>query len=279
MLTSAIRHRPYSVILFDEIEKAHPDVFDVLLQVIGEGRLTDAIGRTTDFGNTVIVMTSNLGAQRAGQTVGFMPGDDQRRYIAAAEKFFRPEFFNRIDRVVPFHHLDREQIATIAQRLMSQVVSREGLMRRRCILNVDAALISDIVDVGYDQAMGARGLKRAIEQHFTHPVAAELSVIRSETPTLITVEKKGNMKAANELSINVLPLENVEPTDQPVYDSLEELAEMASAFLDRVRTEHFPERPPGEISGSGMSPELLRYFALVEDGYADRTVPTFGGGS
>ena len=82
LLTSAIRHRPYSVILFDEIEKAHPDVFDVLLQVIGEGRLTDAIGRTTDFGNTVIVMTSNLGAQRAGQSVGFVPGDDQRHYLS-----------------------------------------------------------------------------------------------------------------------------------------------------------------------------------------------------
>ncbi len=265
LLTSAIRHRPYSVILFDEIEKAHPDVFDVLLQVIGEGRLTDAIGRTTDFGNTVIVMTSNLGAQRAGQTVGFVPGDDQRHYIAAAEKFFRPEFFNRIDRVVPFHHLDRDQIATIAQRLMSQVVSREGLMRRRCILNVDSALISDIVDVGYDQAMGARGLKRAIEQHFTHPVAAELSAIRSETPTLITVEKKGNRKDVAELSINVLPLENVEPTGQPVYESLEELAEMARAFLVRVRRDYFPERPAGEISGSGMSPELLRHFALVEE--------------
>ncbi|QEG20872.1 AAA family ATPase [Mariniblastus fucicola] len=269
LLTSAIRHRPYSVILFDEIEKAHPDVFDVLLQVIGEGRLTDAIGRTTDFGNTVIVMTSNLGARRASQTVGFVPGDDQRHYIAAAEKFFRPEFFNRIDRVVPFHHLDREQIAEIAEGLMRKVVSREGLMRRRCILNVGPALISDIVDVGYDQAMGARGLKRAIEQHFTHPVAAELSSIRSETPTLITVRKKEPADTdddrSSKLSIDVLPLENVETTEQPVYDSLEELGDMAEAFLDRIRENVLAQRPDGEISGRGMSPELLRYFALVEE--------------
>ena len=265
LLTSAIRHRPYSVILFDEIEKAHPDVFDVLLQVIGEGRLTDAIGRTTDFGNTVIVMTSNLGAQRAGQSVGFVPGDDQRHYIAAAEKFFRPEFFNRIDRVVPFHQLNREQIASIAERLMSQVVSREGLMRRRCILNVGPELISDVVDVGYDQSMGARGLKRAIEQHFTHPVASELSAVRSETPTLITVEKKDDTKDSTGLSIDVLPLENVDLVGQPEYDSLEELAAQAESFVERVRAEHFPERPAGEISGSGMSPELLRYFALVEE--------------
>ena len=265
LLTSVIRHRPYSVILFDEIEKAHPDVFDVLLQVIGEGRLTDAIGRTTDFGNTVIVMTSNLGAQRAGQTVGFVPGDDQRHYIAAAEKFFRPEFFNRIDRVVPFHRLDREQIASIAERLMRKVVSREGLMRRRCILNVGPALISDIVDVGYDQSMGARGLKRAIEQHFTHPVATELSAVRSETPTLITVRRKENSDGANELDISVFPLENVEMTQQPVYESLDELVDKAESFLSRVRAECFAQRPEGEISGSGMSPELLRYFALVEE--------------
>ena len=229
-----------------------------------KARLTDAIGRTTDFGNTVIVMTSNLGAQRAGQTVGFMPNDDQRHYIAAAEKFFRPEFFNRIDRVVPFHSLDREQIAVIAERLMRQVVSREGLMRRRCVLNVGPELISDIVDIGYDQAMGARGLKRAIEQHFTHPVAAELSAVRSETPTLITVRKKQN-NATNELDINVLPLENVERTEQPVYESVEELVDVAEEFLRRVRSESFPDRPAGEISGSGMSPELLRYFALVEE--------------
>lgn len=342
LLTSAIRHRPYSVILFDEIEKGHPDVFDILLQVLGEGRLTDAFGRTTDFSNTIIVMTSNLGAKRAGSTVGFIPTDDQRHYIAAAEKFFRPEFFNRIDRVVPFHSLNREQISSIADRLMQSVVSREGLMRRRCVLDVGPGLISDIVDVGYDEAMGARGLKRAIEHHFTHPVAAELACIRSTTPTLITVRKKAGVEViakrtnrgihrvadepdkethkydppsgrvshemagegevpshkdvaehapakpdgppettadsrlpqkkvggraadARGLDVDVLPLLNAEAAEQPRrFEEDSELVEAATQFLDRVEAESFSERPPGEITGSGMSPEILRYFTLVE---------------
>ena len=265
LLTSAIRHRPYSVILFDEIEKAHPDVFDVLLQVLGEGRLTDALGRTTDFGNTVIVMTSNLGAKQAGSTVGFVPVDDQQHYIAAAEKFFRPEFFNRIDRVVPFHSLNRKQIGEIAQRLMKDVVSREGLVRRRCVLDVGPQLISDIVDVGYDKAMGARGLKRAIEHNFTHPVAVELASIRSETPTLITVRKKNSLAGDDaRLDVNVVPLINADPVQQGTLDSDEELLQASIDFLERIEAESFASRPEGEISGSGMSPELLHYFSLVE---------------
>ena len=266
LLTSAIRHRPYRVILFDEIEKAHPDVFDILLQVLGEGRLTDALGRTTDFSNTIIVMTSNLGAKRASNMLGFVPSDDQRHYIAAAEKFFRPEFFNRIDRVVPFHSLSRSQVGKIAERLMKGVVSREGLTRRRVVLDVGPDLISDIVDVGYDESMGARGLKRAIEQHFTHPVAAELTCLSQNTPTRITVRK--NTETANSgaprLIVNVLTLKNAATIPQPRFDSDQQLYDAAERFLERIEAESFAERPPGEITGSGMSAELLRYFSLVE---------------
>src|SRR5262249_45537500 len=112
LLTAAVRRRPFAVVLLDEIEKAHPEVLDLLLQVLGEGRLTDALGRTVDFTNTLIVMTSNLGVREAQAGMGFRPGEhhDPEAYERAAQRFFRPEFFNRLDRVVPFDRLGREEV-------------------------------------------------------------------------------------------------------------------------------------------------------------------------
>jgi len=138
-------------------------------------------------------------------------------------------------------------------------------VRRRCVLDVGPQLISDIVDVGYDEAMGARGLKRAIEHNFTHPVAVELASIRSETPTLITVRKKNSVAGDDaRLDVNVVPLINADPVQQGTLDSDEELLQASIDFLERIEAESFASRPEGEISGSGMSPELLHYFALVE---------------
>jgi len=124
LLTAAVRRQPYCVLLLDEIEKAHPAVFDLLLQVLGEGRLTDALGRTADFTSAVVIMTSNLGARAASAAAfGLRPVGASRNetYLDAARAFFRPEFFNRIDRVVPFDPLDRAQVAAIADRLIADL--------------------------------------------------------------------------------------------------------------------------------------------------------------
>ncbi len=159
LLTSAIRRQPFAVILLDEIEKAHRDVFDLLLQVMGEGRLTDALGRTADFTNALIILTSNLGVKQASSDLGFTPdeGSQSSTYMQAAEKFFRPEFFNRLDRIVPFERLSREHVAQIARHLIQDIFAREGLARRKCLLRVDDEAMARIIDEGYHPTLGARG--------------------------------------------------------------------------------------------------------------------------
>ncbi len=177
LLTAAVRRQPFAVLLFDEIEKGHPDVFDLLLQVLGEGRLTDARGRTTDFSNTIIVLTSNLGTQRTESGLGFggVSSQGASTAIRAAENFFRPEFFNRLDRVIPFDRLSRGDMTIIARHLMSDVLHRDGLVRRQCVLNATPRAIEWVIDQGYNPVLGARALKRAIEKELTRPIAAFLA--------------------------------------------------------------------------------------------------------
>jgi ATP-dependent Clp protease ATP-binding subunit ClpC len=133
LLTAAVRRQPYCVLLLDEIEKAHPAVFDLLLQVLGEGRLTDSLGRTSDFTSAVVIMTSNLGTREAAASFGLRPSGASREEacLDAARRLFRPEFLNRIDRLVPFDALGRAQVAAIADRLIADLFRREGLVHRR----------------------------------------------------------------------------------------------------------------------------------------------------
>ncbi len=169
-LTEAVRRKPYSLILFDEVEKAHPDVFNVLLQVLDDGRLTDGQGRTVDFRNTVIVMTSNLGSQRIMQLAE--EGDYQvlkLAVMAEVKNFFRPEFINRIDEVVVFHPLKDEHIAGIARIQLERVEKR--LARQEIGLVVTDAALREIAKVGYDPVYGARPLKRAIQDYIENPLA------------------------------------------------------------------------------------------------------------
>ncbi|GAB6049796.1 ATP-dependent chaperone ClpB [Hydrogenophilus islandicus] len=169
-LTEQVRRKPYSVILFDEVEKAHPDVFNVLLQVLDDGRMTDGQGRTVDFKNTVIVMTSNLGSQRIQQLAD--EGDYQVMKLAVmaeVKNFFRPEFINRIDEVVVFHPLKDEQIAGIARIQLERLEKR--LARHDMALKVTDAALMEIAKVGYDPVYGARPLKRAIQEHIENPLA------------------------------------------------------------------------------------------------------------
>jgi len=173
-LTEAVRRRPYSVILFDEIEKAHPDVFNVLLQVLDDGRLTDGQGRTVDFRNTVIVMTSNLGSHQIQQMTD--DGSDlaliKIAVMAEVKQSFRPEFVNRIDEIVVFKPLDRQAIASIARIQMKGLEQRLGKLEVK--LAIDDKALDKVAEAGFDPVYGARPLKRAIQQQIENPLAKEI---------------------------------------------------------------------------------------------------------
>ncbi|ATP43145.1 ATP-dependent chaperone ClpB [Pseudomonas kermanshahensis] len=167
-LTEAVRRKPYSVVLLDEVEKAHPDVFNVLLQVLEDGRLTDSHGRTVDFRNTVIVMTSNLGSAQIQELVG--DREAQRAAVMdAVGSHFRPEFINRIDEVVVFEPLGRDQIAGITEIQLGRLRSR--LLERELSLSLSPEALDKLIAVGYDPVYGARPLKRAIQRWIENPLA------------------------------------------------------------------------------------------------------------
>ncbi|MDD5175608.1 MAG: ATP-dependent chaperone ClpB [Sterolibacterium sp.] len=168
-LTEQVRRKPYSVILFDEVEKAHPDVFNVLLQVLDDGRMTDGQGRTVDFKNTVIVMTSNLGSQMIQQ----MSGDDYQviklAVMGEVKMHFRPEFVNRIDEIVVFHALDEKNIAAIARIQLGYLEKR--LARMEMKIDVSDAALDQLAQAGFDPVFGARPLKRAIQEYIENPLS------------------------------------------------------------------------------------------------------------
>lgn len=172
-LTELVRRKPYSVVLFDEVEKAHPDVFNILLQVLDDGRLTDSQGRTVDFSNTVIVMTSNLGSDLIQDISKHGDYFEMRdAVLKVVGKHFRPEFMNRIDEMVVFHPLDKEQIKKIADIQIHRLRSR--LAERELGLVVSAEAMDYLAAAGYDPVYGARPLKRAIQQHIENPLAEDI---------------------------------------------------------------------------------------------------------
>jgi ATP-dependent Clp protease ATP-binding subunit ClpC len=179
-LTEAVRRRPYQVILFDEVEKAHPDVFNVLLQVLDDGRLTDGQGRTVDFKNTVLIMTSNLGtADLRKASVGFAKADPavthdkmKAKVHEALKQHFRPEFLNRIDEVIVFHELTKDEITEIVDLYMKRV--REQLESQGISVELTVAAKYQVVDQGYDSAMGARPLRRALQRLVEDPLSEKI---------------------------------------------------------------------------------------------------------
>jgi ATP-dependent Clp protease ATP-binding subunit ClpB len=165
-LTEAVRRRPYSVVLFDEIEKAHPDVFNVLLQLLDDGRLTDGQGRTIDFRNTVVIMTSNVGSHLIAE------GASEDRIFGELRKLFRPEFLNRIDETVVFHQLDRGALDQIVDFQVARF--RKLLRERELDLELAPEARTFLADKGYDPTYGARPLKRAIMRYLQDPLAKEI---------------------------------------------------------------------------------------------------------
>ena len=284
LLTAAVRRQPFAVLLFDEIEKGHPDLLDLLLQVLGEGRLTDARGRTTDFTNTLIVLTSNLGTRRTEAGLGF--GGEQASVdhspVRVAESFFRPEFFNRLDRVIPFGRLARDEMQVIARHLMTDVLNREGLARRRCVLKATQEAADWIVERGDNPVLGARALKRAMERELVRPIAAFLAehagraVSTGETPaggeregeasgpiTLIRVDRGRDSLAVDVRLIAPEPRPMIRPLAEEPQDDAE--LQICRQLVDELR-QALPGLRTTQNYGAGpLPPAQARYLMVQEE--------------
>jgi len=197
-LTEAVRRKPYSVLLLDEIEKAHPDVFNILLQILEDGRLTDSQGRTVDFRNAIVIMTSNVGAAEIAKNtgVGFTVGEDEtgvtydamkKGIMGELKKVFRPEFLNRIDEVIVFHKLAKDEIRQIVELLLKRI--RESLADQELTMNLSDDAADMLVDKGWDPAMGARPLRRAIQRYIEDPLADQVLAQSMEPGSTVEVEK------------------------------------------------------------------------------------------
>lgn len=190
VLTEAVRRKPYSVVLFDEIEKAHPDVFNILLQVLDDGRLTDSQGRVVDFKNTVIIMTSNLGSHEIFEMADASYEEMKSAVMVSVNAHFRPEFINRIDEIVVFHPLGQEQMAGIANIQLDRL--RNRLKERGLGLTLTDQAMSELVSVGHDSVFGARPLKRAIQQQIENPLAQKLLSGEFVAGDVVLVDFDGN---------------------------------------------------------------------------------------
>ena len=266
LLTDAVRRQPFCVILLDEIEKADPGVFDLLLQALGEGRLTDALGRTADLTNTIIILTSNLGTQQAGRHMGFRRSSEEaaEAYRHAAQLFFRPEFFNRLDRVVPFATLTADELRSICRMVLDAYLSREGLIRRRSVLTTDEAFVDFLIEAGHKPEFGARALKRTVENALTRPLSAQLAGIAPDDPMVVTLRASAdgtdiNAQALTHAAQQPMASYATDPTTIPaflnrIHDTLRDMRK----HLDCLR-------PPGGVFTGDLEPEHHEYIYRLEE--------------
>jgi ATP-dependent Clp protease ATP-binding subunit ClpC len=228
-LTEAVRRKPYSVVLLDEIEKAHPDVFNILLQILEDGKLTDAQGRKVDFRNTIVIMTSNIGAATISknQSLGFAMGDEtglsyeemKDRIMGELKKVFRPELLNRIDEVIVFHKLAKDEIKTIVDLMMKRV--KEQMSEHETAIELTEGAKELLVEKGYDPAMGARPLRRAIQRFIEDPLA-DFVLGRSLKPgSTILVDRKEGSEEEVDISV-VEPAEDFEKVTVPPEEPRDE---------------------------------------------------------
>jgi ATP-dependent Clp protease ATP-binding subunit ClpC len=238
-LTTSLRTQPFCVVLFDEVEKAHPRIFDALLQFLGEGRLTDGAGRTVDARQAVVVLTSNLGVREAAARTGFARTAEsaEAHYLSSVRAFFRPEFFNRLDRVVPFRPLTPAALRVVVEHALESLLSRRGIRRGNVLVEVEPALLDLLVEQAYDPRYGARPLKRALERRLTVPLAHHLVRRGAEDLARVELFRRGDdMGLSVELMVR-------EPTWAPEPDpsgwSLGEVSrvlEETAARLDALTT-------------------------------------------
>jgi len=207
-----VRRKPYSVVLLDEIEKAHPDVFNILLQVLEEGKLTDSQGRKVDFRNTIVIMTSNIGAATIAknQTLGFQTSEDEgglsydemkNRIMGELKKVFRPELLNRIEEVIVFHKLTKDQIKGIVDFMLRRL--REQMKEHEVAIELTDSAKDLLVEKGYDPAMGARPLRRAIQRVLEDPLADFVLARQLEAGTTILVDR--DPENDEEVTLALLP--------------------------------------------------------------------------
>jgi ATP-dependent Clp protease ATP-binding subunit ClpC len=218
-LTEAVRRKPYSVVLLDEIEKAHPDVFNILLQILEDGKLTDAQGRKVDFRNTIVIMTSNIGAAQISknQSLGFTVGDEsglsyedmKSRVMSELKKVFRPELLNRIDEIIVFHKLEKDEILRIVDLMMQRLRDQIGTHEVAIDLTDDAKDL--LVEHGFDPAMGARPLRRAIQRYIEDPLA-DFVLGRELSPgATIVVDRRQGEIPEGESEVDIRVVEGVAP--------------------------------------------------------------------
>ena len=216
-LTEAVRRKPFSVVLFDEIEKAHPDVFNTLLQILEEGRLTDSQGRSVDFRNTVLIMTSNLGTRDLRKAnLGFSKNDEAVTYEKMKEKVndalkehFRPEFLNRIDEVIVFHELTKAEVTEIVDLMVARVATQLEAQGMGLEVTVDAK--HHLADRGYDPTLGARPLRRAIQRLVEDPLSERLLYKEFRAGQIIVVDVEPDPDNEGEQRVSFTSVEGFEP--------------------------------------------------------------------
>ena len=221
-LTEQVRQRPYSVVLFDEIEKAHPDVMDILLQILEEGRLTDSFGRKIDFRNTIVIMTSNLGADliRRSTEMGFGAKADTMDYHTieekirtAATKHYKPEFLNRLNAMVIFHPLSKENLKEVIRIEIDKLQDR--LRRRQVTIHLDDKAIEFLVEKGYQPEMGARPIRRTIEEYLEDPLAERLLLNPDEGRKCLVTAKEEKIVIVDEEVFSLTRPNAKKETPQP----------------------------------------------------------------
>lgn len=241
MLTDAVKQKPFSVVLLDEIEKSHTNVFDLCLQLFDAGRLTDGHGRTVDFRRTIVVMTSNVGATSSGAILGFNPLTQQNRTQSDLDRdktfrelsrVFRPEFLNRIDRIINFRPLSLEVAENIARREMDAVLQRSGIARRNLIVDVDTSVVSLLIKEGYSPNFGARPLKRAVERVLLLPLAKSIATGHVAGKTVLRVSAVGNRVDIKKVAEP--KGSKIKPQTQEVRSAADSLLDLSEDLVDRI---------------------------------------------
>jgi ATP-dependent Clp protease ATP-binding subunit ClpA len=269
LLTSAVRRRPHAVLLLDEIEKAHPAVLDVLLQAIGEARLSDARGRTVDLSGLLILMTSNLGSRQSGRSSGFADAEQSQAVAGAHDRavreFFRPEFFNRIDAVLSFERLSAETLQSIAWMQLQTILRRDGLQRRSVLIDVEPAAIEQTAMRGHDPAMGARALKRQIERDLVRPAAEILAASSTDSAALLRLFLDDGQLCTRWQTVTFAAR-----GAEPRQTGLDELCGLASRFLDQAAAQIDASPLRFQLSGRAVDPSLLETMTLRDSLYQCR---------
>jgi ATP-dependent Clp protease ATP-binding subunit ClpA len=261
LLTSAVRRRPHAVLLLDEIEKAHPSVLDVLLQVLGEARLSDARGRTVDLSGLLILMTSNLGSRNSTRGRGFREAGDPveiaQVHNQAVREYFRPEFFNRIDGVLNFERLSRATIQNIATIQVNEILRRDGILRRSVLVDIDPEAVIRTAHLGYSPALGARALKRRIEQDLIRPAARVLAATKSKDPLLLRLYLENN-----QVHVDCQPITLTTPSTLLVLPDAQEVTDWAAHELS-ILSDKIGNAPLRiELQHHQVAPEVLEQSAL-----------------